>query len=44
MFLHYIPTRPVCCWGLGSVEQVLGVLLEVQEVMFVVERVVEAKE
>jgi len=44
MFLRYIPTRPICCWGSGLVEQVFGVVLEEQEVMVVVEQVVEEKE
>ena len=43
-FLQYILARPVCYWGLGSVEHVYGVVLEAQEVMVVVEEVVEAKE
>ena len=44
MFLRYIPTRPICCWGSGLVEQVFGVVLVEQEVMVVVEQVVEEKE
>ena len=43
LFPQYIPVGPVGCWGLGSVEQAFGVVLEEQEVLFVVEPVVEAK-
>ena len=42
--LQNIPARPICYWGSGSVEQVFGVALVVQEAMVVVEQVVEAKE
>ena len=43
MVPYYIPVGPVSFWGLGSVEQAFGVVLEEQEVMVVVEPVVEAK-
>ncbi len=43
LFPQYIPAGPVDCWGLSSVEQAFGVVLEEQEVMVVVEPVVEAK-
>ena len=43
IFPQYIPAGPVCCWGLGLVEQAFEVALEEQEVMVVVELVVEAK-
>ena len=41
--LQYIPIGPVCYWGLGSVEQASGVVLEEQEVTVVDEPVVEAE-
>ena len=40
---QYIPVGPVCCWGLGSVEQAFEVALVEQEVMVAVEQEVEAE-